>query len=416
MLALDQEDGQTPGQLGAPPRRAAADHHQDHQPAAGAGFSRQARLRNRCPPGAYLPHRNRPRNHPRHREIGEKTEKQALKGLDKKDQKTLAKLLSRIEANLSDAVTRRDRRRRRRRRIVGSRDEPEFPACDGLCPRFASAAGLHDKAASLTNRPDIDASQDTTRQRDAAAGNPAVIAHRHVCSPSSTPARKYLVLSGMLGAVRLLGALRRAMSCWSLVCSARLAQAVQCSASTICRRRCCAACSCSARPCSTSGAARRCSWPRRRRSTSSAPMVITALAGPLLGEWAGWRRWLAILAGFCRRAGHHTARRRRVRPRPSLCARRDAVLLLLRHHDAPHGRRRETSESLIFFSALAPVGADAADRCPSPPRCRRTAGTGSILLIARLLRRLRPLAADPAPTGWRRPRRWRPIPICRWSG
>jgi drug/metabolite transporter (DMT)-like permease len=28
------------------------------------------------------------------------------------------------------------------------------------------------------------------------------------------------------------------------------------------------------------------------------PMVITALAGPLLGEWAGWRRWLAILAGF----------------------------------------------------------------------------------------------------------------------
>ena len=31
-----------------------------------------------------------------------KTEKQALKGLDKKEQKALAKLLSRIEANLSD--------------------------------------------------------------------------------------------------------------------------------------------------------------------------------------------------------------------------------------------------------------------------------------------------------------------------
>lgn len=28
------------------------------------------------------------------------------------------------------------------------------------------------------------------------------------------------------------------------------------------------------------------------------PMVVTALAGPLLGEWAGWRRWLAILVGF----------------------------------------------------------------------------------------------------------------------
>lgn len=29
-----------------------------------------------------------------------------------------------------------------------------------------------------------------------------------------------------------------------------------------------------------------------------APMVITALAGPLLGEWAGWRRWAAVAAGF----------------------------------------------------------------------------------------------------------------------
>jgi drug/metabolite transporter (DMT)-like permease len=29
-----------------------------------------------------------------------------------------------------------------------------------------------------------------------------------------------------------------------------------------------------------------------------APMVITALAGPLLGEWAGWRRWLAVFVGF----------------------------------------------------------------------------------------------------------------------
>ena len=28
------------------------------------------------------------------------------------------------------------------------------------------------------------------------------------------------------------------------------------------------------------------------------PMVITALAGPMLGEWAGWRRWLAIWVGF----------------------------------------------------------------------------------------------------------------------
>lgn len=30
----------------------------------------------------------------------------------------------------------------------------------------------------------------------------------------------------------------------------------------------------------------------------AAPMLITALAGPLLGEWAGWRRWMAVAAGF----------------------------------------------------------------------------------------------------------------------
>lgn len=28
------------------------------------------------------------------------------------------------------------------------------------------------------------------------------------------------------------------------------------------------------------------------------PMVVVALAGPLLGEWAGWRRWLAVVVGF----------------------------------------------------------------------------------------------------------------------
>ena len=28
------------------------------------------------------------------------------------------------------------------------------------------------------------------------------------------------------------------------------------------------------------------------------PFIVAALAGPLLGEWIGWRRWLAILVGF----------------------------------------------------------------------------------------------------------------------
>ncbi|WP_417687171.1 DMT family transporter [Roseibium sp.] len=31
----------------------------------------------------------------------------------------------------------------------------------------------------------------------------------------------------------------------------------------------------------------------------AAPFVVTALAGPILGEWVGWRRWAAIIVGFC---------------------------------------------------------------------------------------------------------------------
>src|SRR5690606_3175156 len=30
----------------------------------------------------------------------------------------------------------------------------------------------------------------------------------------------------------------------------------------------------------------------------AAPLVITVVAGPLLGEWAGPRRWAAVIVGF----------------------------------------------------------------------------------------------------------------------
>jgi drug/metabolite transporter (DMT)-like permease len=30
----------------------------------------------------------------------------------------------------------------------------------------------------------------------------------------------------------------------------------------------------------------------------STPFIVAILAGPMLGEWVGWRRWLAILVGF----------------------------------------------------------------------------------------------------------------------
>lgn len=29
------------------------------------------------------------------------------------------------------------------------------------------------------------------------------------------------------------------------------------------------------------------------------PFLVAVLSGPLLGEWVGWRRWMAISAGFC---------------------------------------------------------------------------------------------------------------------
>lgn len=86
----------------------------------------------------------------------------------------------------------------------------------------------------------------------------------------------------------------------------------------------------------------------------AAPMVITALGGPLLGEWAGWRRWIAIIVAFIgvliiARPGYATLN-------PGLPYAIAAMLsysfyvLLTRRMAAT-----ESPESLIFFSALAPA-------------------------------------------------------------
>lgn len=84
------------------------------------------------------------------------------------------------------------------------------------------------------------------------------------------------------------------------------------------------------------------------------PMVITALAGPLLGEWAGWRRWLAILTGFIGVL---------IITRPGVGAfgigHVFAICSILSNCFYVIMTRRlaatETSESLILFSALAPA-------------------------------------------------------------
>ncbi|HWK64752.1 MAG TPA: MarR family winged helix-turn-helix transcriptional regulator [Rhizobiaceae bacterium] len=101
MLALDQSDGQTPGQLAArlgvrPPtitktiNRLQVQGFLDKR--ASETDARQAHI--------FLTEVGRNTIRAIEKSV-RKTEKQALKGLDKKEQRTLAKLLSRIESNLS---------------------------------------------------------------------------------------------------------------------------------------------------------------------------------------------------------------------------------------------------------------------------------------------------------------------------
>jgi drug/metabolite transporter (DMT)-like permease len=84
------------------------------------------------------------------------------------------------------------------------------------------------------------------------------------------------------------------------------------------------------------------------------PMVVTALAGPLLGEWAGWRRWLAILAGLVgvliiTRPGFGTLAIGHIYV---MCAMLSYCfyVIMTRRLSAT-----ETPESMILYSALAPV-------------------------------------------------------------
>ena len=84
------------------------------------------------------------------------------------------------------------------------------------------------------------------------------------------------------------------------------------------------------------------------------PMLTVALAGPLLGEWAGWRRWLAIIVGFIGVL---------IVTRPGIGAFGIGYLfsfgfVLCNVFYVIMTRRMgatESAESLIFYSALTPV-------------------------------------------------------------
>ena len=103
MLALSQEDGQTPGQLAArlgvrPPTITKTINRLQGQgfldKRASENDGRQAHI--------FLTEAGMETIKAIEKSL-RKTEKQALKGLDKKEQKTLAKLLQRVEANLSSS-------------------------------------------------------------------------------------------------------------------------------------------------------------------------------------------------------------------------------------------------------------------------------------------------------------------------
>ena len=102
MIALHQEDGQTPGQLASrlgvrPPTITKTINRLQAQ-----GFlNKQASETDARQAHVFLTEAGLETIRAIEKSV-KKTEKQALKGLDKKDQKALFKLLARIEANLSN--------------------------------------------------------------------------------------------------------------------------------------------------------------------------------------------------------------------------------------------------------------------------------------------------------------------------
>lgn len=104
MIALHQEDGQTPGQLASrlgvrPPTITKTINRLQAQ-----GFlNKQASETDARQAHVFLTEAGLETIRAIEKSV-KKTEKQALKGLDKKEQKTLSKLLARVEANLSDTV------------------------------------------------------------------------------------------------------------------------------------------------------------------------------------------------------------------------------------------------------------------------------------------------------------------------
>ena len=82
------------------------------------------------------------------------------------------------------------------------------------------------------------------------------------------------------------------------------------------------------------------------------PLIVAALSGPMLGERVGWRRWLAILAGFTGvllilQPGF------RVFSLPSLLAVAAAVMFALYVLLTRHAARLDSADTSFFWSGFA---------------------------------------------------------------
>ena len=66
----------------------------------------------------------------------------------------------------------------------------------------------------------------------------------------------------------------------------------------------------------------------------STPFLVAILAGPMLGEWVGWRRWTAIMVGFAGVLVVVAPRPRRLAVGGAALARQRVLLRRLQHHHA----------------------------------------------------------------------------------
>ena len=114
----------------------------------------------------------------------------------------------------------------------------------------------------------------------------------------------------------------------------------------------------------------------------SAPLLITALSVPMLGEHVGWRRWIAVLVGLRRR--HHRAEADRRRTRHDRRSRGARLCRRLRaerdHHPHPVANRLRAPRPCCGRWSLHDGDQRSSRRSQAGCRCAGSTGRGSSAL------------------------------------